>query len=273
MITAQHHYNFQVQLLLALIAIFILAFAIFFVLTFISRSRKIKRTKHKADLHKIVDELLFKMLFDENTSVESAANNFKNDVVSSKLIKKISIKSINALHRNYSGELKRKLEEFYIESNLVKYSLKKNDSLNWAKVVESIRDLSNLNYQPSFEKIHEKLNHSEEIVQREAFIGVILLRGLNELIHLKDTEIYLDDWTQSNILYVVKKNQMPLPENIELLLNSKNETIVLLGARLMEYFQLRQYIPLIEKTISDNNQIKSHAKFEAILQRLQNTHQ
>ncbi|WP_136667910.1 hypothetical protein [Flavobacterium sp. H122] len=272
MITEQHHYNFQVQLLITLITLFVLAFVIFFAITFISRYKKIKKTELKTSYHKIVDEILFKILFDENTTVESASDYFKAEVIPTKLIKKISIKSINALHRNYSGELKKKLEEFYIKSDLVNYSLKKIDSLNWAKIVESIRDLSNLNYQPSFDKIYEKLNHSKEIVQKEAFIGVILLKGLDQLIQLKDSKIYLDDWTQSNILFVVKRNQMTIPDNIEALLKSKNETIVLLGARLIEYFQLRQYTPLLEQTISNNKLTESKVKLHVILLRLQHIH-
>ncbi|MCL9805286.1 hypothetical protein NAT51_07125 [Flavobacterium amniphilum] len=201
-----------------------------------------------------------------------ASNIFNNEIIPTKLVKKITIKSINSLHRNYTGELKQKLELFYIESGLVNYSLKKINSLNWAKVVEAIRDLSNLNYQPAYETIATKLDHRKKLVQKEAFIGVILLRGLDELIKFRNIDIYVDDWTQSNILYVVKRDKMNAPEDIGLALESNNESIVLLGARIIQYFQLWQYIPNLEKWTKNNPDLKVTDKINDIINQLKNTH-
>lgn len=266
------HYDFQVKLLLTLIALFTVAFFIFFTLTYINRYKRIKKTELKAVYQKKVDKLLFELLFEENITVKKASEIFKNDIIPTKLVKKISIKSINSLHRNYTGELKQKLESFYVESGLVTYSLKKIDSLNWAKVVEAIRDLSNLNYQQAYDSIFSKLNHSKKIVQKEAFIGVILLKGLDELINLKDSPIYIDDWTQSNILYVVKRDKMRDPGNIELLLTSQNESIVLLGARIIQYFQSVEHTTALKKWIQKNPNSKIQSKISAITHQLNNIH-
>lgn len=266
------HYDFQVRLLLVLIVTFIVAFALFFILTYIKRYKRIKKNELKVVYQKKIDELLFALLFDNETSVEIASDNFNTIIIPTKLIKKITIKSINALHRNYTGELKQKLELFYIESGLVNYSLKKIDSLNWAKVVEAIRDLSNLNYQPAYETIVTKLDHPKKIVQKEAFIGVILLKGFDGLVYFRNTDIYIDDWTQSNILYVAKRDKMNAPEDIGLVLESKNESIVLLGARIIQYFQLWQCIPNLEKWTEFNPDSKASKKINDIITQLKNTH-
>lgn len=266
------HYGFQVRLLLLLIVTFTIAFFIFFVLTYIKRYKRIKKNELKAVYQKKIDELLFALLFDNETTVSMASDNFKNKIIATKLIKKITIKSINSLHRNYTGELKQKLELFYVESELVNYSLKKIDSLNWAKVVEAIRDLSNLNYQPAYETIVTKLEHRKKLVQKEALIGVILLKGLNELVKLRNTCIYIDDWTQSNILYVAKRDKMNSPENIELLFVSDNETVVLLGARIIQHFQSWQYIQNLEKWIESNPDSRVSEKINLIINQLKNPH-
>lgn len=270
--TATQNHEFQVNLLLILIAVFAVAFAVFFILTYINRYNRIKKAAQKVIYQKKISEILFALLFDENQTVESATVVFKNQKDKRNLFKKIAIKSINTLHRNYTGDLKLKLEEFYVKSDLVQYSLKKINSSNWSNTVEAIRDLSNLNYQPAYEVIASKLNHSKQIVQKEAFVGVILLKGLDELLNLKDTKIYLDDWTQSNILYVAKRDRMTSPENLESLLTSLNETMVLLGARIIEYFQLQQHINVLEDCIEKIPHSKIANKLSNISNQLMQKH-
>lgn len=268
--TTTQHYDFQVTLLLTLLVLFIIAYFIFFILTWAGRSKRIKKEARKASYQKVVDKMLFELLFEESASVTMAADNFKIQADKANLLKKVAIKSINALHRNYTGEMKKKLEEFYVESGLVNYSLRKINSSNWAKTVEAIRDLSNLSYQPAYGSIYTKLKHPKKVVQKEAFIGVILLKGLDELVNLKDSAIYLDDWTQSNILYVVKRDRLQTPQNIELLLTSQNETIILLGARLIQYFQLHQYIPAVEAYLLKNQESRLSSKINDINYQLKN---
>lgn len=270
--TATQNYEFQVNLLLTLIAVFVIAFIVFFTLTYVNRYKRIKKTALKAIYQKTIDEMLFTLLFDVNMKMETVSNSFKNKEGKTKLYKKITIKSINALHRNYTGELKEKIEEFYVKSGLVNYSLKKINSPKWTSTVEAIRDLSNLNYQPSYEAISSKLNHSKKMVRKEAFIGVILLKGLEELLKLKDSKLYLDDWTQSNILYVVKRDRMTSPKNIEVLLTSQNETIVLLGARIIQYFQIQQHIPVLETYVQTNPDSKISIKLQVITNQLKQAH-
>ncbi len=270
--TTQNH-EFQVNLLITLILLFVIAFSVFFILTYVNRYKRIKKVKLKAIYQKSVDEMLFELLFDENVTIEIASNSFKQQYEKNQLFKKITIKSINALHRNYTGELKEKIEEFYVKSGLVNYSLKKINSPNWARTVEAIRDLSNLNYQPAYDNIYSKLKHSKKNVQKEAFIGIILLKGLEELLQLKETKLYLDDWTQSNILYVVKRDRMHAPENIAFLLKSTNETIAVLGARIIQYFQLNQHIPALEDCIQNNPNSKIGTKLIGITNQLKNSHE
>lgn len=270
--TSTQNYDFQINLILILIEVFVIAFVLFFILTYVTRYRRIKKVNLKAMYQKEIDEILFSFLFNEDVTVEMASDTFKKQNGKKKLFKKITIKSINAIHRNYTGELKEKIEDFYVKSDLVKYSLKKVNSTNWAKTVEAIRDLSNLNYQPAYEVIASKLKHSKKVVRKEAFIGVILLKGLDELVKLKECQIYLDDWTQSNVLYVVKRDRMRAPENIESLLQSSNETIILLGARIIQYFQFLQHITILEEYVQLNPNSKITPKLEAITNQLKQIH-
>jgi len=255
--------NFTIILILAL---FVTSF-IFLLLTLIKRYQKIKKNKRRSAYQEFIDSTLFSMLFDNSTPPEVLAR-FKHFMSTSVLFKKVAIKAIVALHNNYSGNYRTKLENFYVQSRLVDYSLNKIKSRKWEDVVEGLRDLSNLKYDPSFDQIETLIQHPNEFVRKEAFQGVIRLRGLGELIKREELTWYLDDWVQSNILLTIKTLQVKAPENMEILLSSSNPSMVLMGARLIEHFQFAHQAPALRHALGQAKDHKLQGELKDILLRL-----
>ncbi len=190
----------------------------------------------KARYQKIVDKALFNYLFTDQEITENNANIFNFNFASDFLFQKVAIKSIVSLHQNYSGEYQTKLESFYVKSKLVNYSLRKLNSKKWYRKVEGIRDLSNLKYQEAFDKIKACLTHKHEMVQAEALIALLKMKGIEELIEQKNSKLFLNDWIQSNLLFTIKSNRINEVKNLNELLESENESIQLLGVRLIMHF-------------------------------------
>ncbi len=262
----QDHEYLVYTTVLLILALFATSF-LFLLLTLIKRYRKIKKNKRRAAFQEFIDTTLFSMLFNVGTPPE-ALTGFKHFMATSVLFKKVAIKSIVALHNNYSGNYRAKLENFYVQSSLVDYSLNKIKSRRWADVVEGLRDLSNLKYDPAFDKIATLIQYPNEFVRKEAFLGVVRLRGLGELIKREDLSWYLDDWAQSNILLTLKTLQLDAPEHMEFLLSSTNPSMVLMGARLMEHFQYTHQVPALQHALGQARDHKLQTELKNIILRL-----
>ncbi len=265
--THQRNYEELIEVLWIAIGVLLVAALVFLALTLLKRFQKIADNRKKILFQKIIDDTLFAVLFNE-APIQESTQQLRELISSSSLFQKVAIKSIVALHYNYTGSYKKALEDFYVQSDLYRYSLKKLDAYAWPKIVEGIRDLSNLNYTPAFNKIATLTTHQNQFVQIEALIGIIKLRGLDELIQRKESTLYLNDWAQSNLLFTIQSNHIKFPENIDLLLDSSNDSMVLLGARLIDHFQQVKNIPTIEKAIEKYPSGKIQEELGEILQRL-----
>jgi len=214
---------------------------------FFIRAKRIRRIRFKNLMQAKVDHMLFQFLFTSLNYEELLKNSDFALYQKHLLFQKITVKAIVSLRNNYTGEYRLKLNQLFMESGLVEYSMKKLNSKRWSDNVEGIRDLSNMNVQKAYAKIKQFLDHKNNMVRTEAILGMIKLKGISELNSIADSDIYLDDWTQSNILYILQENKIELPSNLVDLLNSKNLSVVLLLIRTIKYFNSKEHI----KTLSD----------------------
>lgn len=241
--TEAHSEHEMLLFLIGGICLFFGFFLFFLIATFIKRWNKLSTQRKSEVHHKVGDDILFNLLF-ENSTMEEALQQF-NALEKTPLLKRAMTRSIISLHRNYSGEQRTILERFFALSNLTSFSYKKLKSTQWAEVVEGIRVLSVLNIQEAFDPIKSLLGHPNSYVKKEAFVGLITLKGLQGLEEAAVPEIVIDDWTQSCVLYQLKIRSFPSFEGIHLFLQSKNDSLILLAARIVEFFQLHDYYPAV----------------------------
>ncbi len=217
--------------------LFVMVGLFFFFMLFFSRLKGIRQEKIKKLYEEKIHQMLFEFLFNNAEVSDIINSSFYKAHFKKPLYKRVFVNCIKELHYNYSGEYSAKLELFLVESGLVKYLLNKLNSRKWYVVVEGIRDLSTLNYQPAYERIQKLQTGKNILVKEEILLAVIKLKGIAEAIKYTDSKMYLNDWLQSNILFVVKKNKIPPPDNLRLLLKSSNRSIVLLAVRLINYYK------------------------------------
>lgn len=255
----------ELELILAVCALALIAL-IFLMLTFLKRTKKIKKVRKGKKYQSIIDEMTYKIMFDESAKDE-VCETYKG-YQDKKLFNKILVKALVSLHRSYVGEPKTNIEKFYEASGLCNFSLKKLKSKSWVNNVEAIRDLSKLNYKKAYSKILELTQHKRIEVQKEAIIGIVLLNGINELEKFKDSELYFDDWMQTNFLYSLKIKQNTI-ENINLdLFQSKNESFLLLLARIVELYRIHIHYNTLVETLETIKKEKTRTDFETIIARL-----
>ena len=241
-------YDFSAEfILLLMIGGIVCVSLLFLLMTLFKKVDRIKELKKKKEYQDIIDNLFFELLFNEKSPREISESSEFVTHKEKRLFQQLTIKNLIGLHVNYSGIYSKKLEEFFAQSGLATYSLAKLNSDNWAHIVEGIRDLSSLNYMPAYSRIVSYQNHQNNFVKTEVLLGLIKLKGISELLKFKKSKVYFNDWVQSNILYVVKNHKIPAPENLPELLESKNNSVLLLAVRLINYYGLpEQYVSLSE---------------------------
>ena len=223
-------------LLICAIVFLAAASAIFILLTFFYRVKKIKKLEQIRLYQKQAEELLFPLLFGTAT-MEQTLENYEK-IEQNRLLRSVLIRSIVSLHRNYTGLQKSLLEDFFVQSELGAYSRKKLRSGRWDITIEGIREVGALNVQEAFADLEKLTSDSNKQVQKEAFVGLLTLRGTAALETITLPEIAIDDWTQSCILYNLSTKQYTVFDHLDVLLQAQNETLVVLAARIIEYFQL-----------------------------------
>ena len=228
----------------------------FVVFTFGIRALRIKRKVVKKKYGDFIEGILYNYMFSDD-AIEETLKVIKNHPCNKRgIFRKLLLKTLVVLHQNYSSQYKLKLEILYIKLGLHIYSIKKIKSRNWDSKIEAIKDLSNLNYQPALERIQKLIYHNNIYVQGHAVLGCFLLNGFPALLERKDSaSLFLNDWIQSHIIYTIKNNVTPMPENLADFLEAKNQSFIILGIRLMDYYKARHYLPLLEKKLEETQNI------------------
>ena len=265
-----HNEQELVLFLTGAICLFFGFFLFFLTATFIKRSHKLRNQRKSEHHQKVGNEILFNLLFGI-TTMEEALQEF-HALPKSALLNRAMTRSIISLYRNYAGEQRKILENFFVLSDLADFSYKKLKSNRWVEVVEGIRVLSVLNVHEAFGVMRVLLDHPNTHVKKEAFIGLITLEGMQGLYKFSLPEIPIDDWTQSCIIYQLKIRSFSSFNGIHLLFESKNGSLVLLGMRITAYFQLHENyesILTMQKELLPKYQVSLAAIREQIIKNIQ----
>ncbi|MNJ92147.1 hypothetical protein D3C87_98060 [compost metagenome] len=225
-----------------------------------------QRIADKSNMYQlVVDDLLSRLIFKQLT-MEEGLQYFRS-MKRENLLSKITTQSIIALHQNYTGEQREILENFFVLSELTDYSFKKIKSKKASDILSGIRFLSILNVREAFEFLKLQLDHPNDQVKKAAFVGLISLEGMEGLEKINLPELVIDDAVQDRILDQLKNKRFTSFAGVHHLLYSENGSLVILGARITEQFQLYAYYEYIQ-TFSKKLQPKYEAELEAIRGRI-----
>ncbi|SHM13063.1 hypothetical protein [Flavobacterium saccharophilum] len=244
------------------IGLFIITSIILYVLIISSRSRNIRRNRRLTDYNKIIENLMFSVVFQDMPFSEVKKDENFHRLMNNTFFREVLIDSIMNLHKNYEGNYAEKLERFYKDSGLIKDSFKKLRSLRWEVKCKGITELSEINCADAFDRIIKASQGGNKILKITAVNAAIKLGGTKSIIYLIKYSYPIDDWTQINIINAFKKHDIGDTKGVELLLESQNTTVIALGLKLIKELKLTQKIPYVTKLVANapNTLIKYEAQ-------------
>ncbi|TDW47732.1 hypothetical protein EV144_10414 [Flavobacterium sp. 270] len=244
------------------IDLFIAAAFILYLLIIWSRNKNIRRERLNIEYTEIIEKLMFSMIFQDLSLSEIKED--KNYALLHKkpFFRSVLTASIINLHKNYEGVYAKKLEEFYKESGLIDRSHKRLKSLKWEKKCKGITELAEMNVTEAFETILNFSKARNKTLKITALNACIKLAGTKGIVHLTEHPYPIDDWTQINIINAFKKHDIGDTKGVELLLESKNTTVIALGLKLIKELKLSQKVPFVEELAAKapNTQIQYEAQ-------------
>lgn len=250
------------------IYIFIVTSFILYLLIIRSRNKNIIKDRLRIEYNILIEKIMFTLVFQDVpfSSIKEEKDYAK--VCETSFFREVLMDSIINLHKNYEGVYATKLEQFYKDSGLIKDSLKKLKSLKWEINCKGITELSELNVTESFDTIMKFSKAWNKTLKITALNACVKLAGVKGIVHLTEHRDPIDDWTQVNIIHAFKKHDIGDTKGVELLLESQNATVVMLGLKLIKELKLTQKIPFVKQlaTTAPNTQIKYVA--ENVLQTL-----
>ncbi|TBR19715.1 MAG: hypothetical protein EPO57_02795 [Chitinophagaceae bacterium] len=234
------------------------------VLLFISRSSRNYKEKLEIKYTPAVETVLFSLLFfnkslEEVLALEEYKSNYKK-----KTFKKVLLASAFKLHINYSGDFNEKLNEFYRKTKLINVSMAKFHSEDWDQVCTGIRELTQFNVHDIEPELQKYLitKSTNTILQLESILGLIRLRGVEGLSILLNYKKPVNDWVQTNILHAIRHSDRTNVPDFSIFLKSKNESVVVLGLRLIAMFNQGKHSDLINEMFMLNGlgRVKNQAE-------------
>jgi len=250
------------------IILFIAASCILYLLIIASRSKKIKRERLRIEYDKLIEKLMFSVVFQDTPFSEIKEDKGYSVLSKKAFFREVLAESITNLHKNYEGVYARKLEQFYKESGLINDSFKKLKSLKWEVKCKGITELAEFNVAEAFEKIITASKDRNKTLKLTAINACIKLEGTRSIVHLTEHPYPIDNWTQLNIIGAFKKHDIGDIKGVEFLLESENTTVVALGLKLIKELKLTQKVPYVVQLVNKapNTFIKCEA--QSVLQTL-----
>ena len=228
--------NVEQFLIISSAVFFGLAFS-FILAVFVKRYVKIVKGRKEAIMHRYIEQLLFPVLFHQQTFADISTTHLYQKLTTDILFLKALHDAVIKMHSSYSGSHAHLLRTFFIEAKLVDISLNKMSKGAWNEKCRAIRDLSQMQIESSSILMLQYCSSNNETLRQEALIGLIRLRGFNGLTVLKDYAFEINPWMIINIIHHLNlQDQTNIPQ-FDFLLESANNTVVMLGCRLIEYYK------------------------------------
>ncbi len=213
----------------------ILALSLFFYVL-ISRIIKTMQGVATEKLRNFYQNYIIVYIYGEDNADETkkAFNFLKIQSVRSGFRRRIIVLELLSLHRSVSGSIRQRAQGIYKELKLYSEPLISLRYYLSNKKYNAIREFSAIGFDDEKYLILNQLRNKNCLLRREAQIALVKLNlGSDIFDFLYDYKYYLTDYEQVMLLDSVMNKERKTIINLDKLLNSKNETVVLFGIRLV----------------------------------------
>lgn len=259
------HKNWLEPFLIYFIYILLLVTVILFITLLVVRYNKIKKDKLKIKHDILIEEMLLNILFSTGNFSKYLNDLRYAPLFKNKFFREQLMASVINLHINYEGLYAKRLEAFYHESHLITDSFRKLKDSRWEINCQAIEELSEMNVTTVFEHLVDSSKSPNITLKIAAIKGCIKLNGTKGLTHLVRHKDPLDQWTQLTIIHALKQGDIEHTEGIDLLLFSKNSSVVSLGLKIIQTLQLSQYsVDILRMMNQTENKVLKHEAHSVI---------
>lgn len=223
--------NYMVPILILLLVILVIII-VYHRLRFVYLSYR-KRQYH-TKISDAITNLTFSGLKGEHLKKEVAT--FKSHFpYHKKWFKVLLLSSILDLNLNLKGDLIYQIREIYMAFDLHKYSLKLIKHPHWSVKCIGINHFQAMNFVHGQKYIKPYMTSKNSILRSNAYIAHLYLttESFDTLVDYPNPLSRVNEYKVIDILYL--KND-PIPKNIDRWLEAKNDSIVILGLKIMVFY-------------------------------------
>ncbi|NNV55864.1 HEAT repeat domain-containing protein [Limnovirga soli] len=235
-----HYREFKYLFLFYLVISFLALTITLFIIVIFHRGSKTIKAIRDEKVFKLFQSVITTVMFYEPDDVlyEKELNHFQTNYLNKdRANKDMLIAEILKLNSQLSGDITIKLHDYYISSGLVNYSYDLLNNKKWHTQARGIRQLSDMAVLEAYDKIAAKISTGTRLLNHEAQLGILRIKGpeaLNDFLHIKT---YLSEWQQINILSIIDKFEKNTFPDFRPWLSSPNHSLIQMGVRLIVKFQ------------------------------------
>lgn len=234
--------NYMVPTLVVLLVVLTITL-VYYRLRFIYLSYK--KRKYLPKITEALTELTFSGY--QGALLQIEVNNFKSKFpYHKKWFQKLLLSSIIDLSLNLKGDLIFQVREIYMTFGLHKHSVKLLKSWHWYTKCIGVYHFQAMNFVHGQKYIKPLITSKNEILRSNAFIAHLYLTT-ESFDFLVDYPYPLSSVNEYKVIDVFYMKKEPIPKNIDSWLEAKNESIVILGLKVMMFYN---YTGAQEKIIS-----------------------
>lgn len=167
--------------------------------------------------------------------------------------RKIFISVLSKLKNDISGEMALSINNLYVKTGLINYSLEKLNSKKWDKIASGIKELTQFEVTNVFNEIGKHENHEKTEVRNEVQLYFVSLFHFNGLDFLNNLKTPISEWNQIQLLEILQKFDDQEITDISPWLKSQNDSVVLFALKLAKMYNQFQVIEILLNLLNHTN--------------------
>jgi hypothetical protein len=223
-----------ITILYAVILYSIITLITLLIIILLNRGRLQREEKQKEYLKEEYQLKLMDYLFEEGKR-EQAMKDLE-EIASNRFNRQILINQMIDLSINLKGDIKKVINELYLQMGLERDSLEKAYSRKWHENVKGFRELAFMNIRDANERILESVNSRNDIVRMEAQIALVRLSDDNPYHFLHYLEKPFTLWEQITLHELLIQHELKVPA-FKQWFESENISVVIFALEMVSIFK------------------------------------
>lgn len=243
---------------------FIMAFGMILAMLILKARRNNRENLRKEYDRQIIDPLT-SLLFEKNLHEiyemdrQEFFDYFPETMLSKKLFNEVLIERIIGLNKKMKGEFKDKLKAIYRKLHLDRISIQLLKKKKWDRVTRGLVQINEMDLVEALSEVKIHANSSNFQIRSHAVSTLLNLSEKVDLAFLRDLTFPLSLWQQMNYLRIIKFVNHQKKLNLEILFESKNQSIRLFSYKLVKMLgrvDLIEMIAAIAPNVTDEEKLE-----------------